>query len=375
MSAQNELIIQPQQSDTFAALQKSRLATLIQDKGLLNRVCEAAVHLLTDEKLRACDESSILGALYKCATMGFRLERDFGECFLIARKMKIGKDERGQDKYGQVCCFQVGYKGWKALALQTDRILFIESREVYAEDQFDFKYGTGKFLSHVPADVTKDETVHFYARAEFVGGGELFEVINKQAAEKSRRFSENQYEWKGESGQKQKVFSKEPKEIWKDHYAAMALRIPIKKLCAALPLTPKIEQALQSDGSVTYLQKDGTVTTISSIEVEQQAEPINPTETPVLSETLQNRWYDVKDALESFTGFTQVIEQFNSFNDSDLKNNREFAKLFFQNAARTAQTVQHLSDFYNVAIAWKKDAELTKILSNRKLEIEKAAKQ
>jgi len=82
----------------------------------------------------------------------------------------------------------------------------------------------------------------------------------------------------------------------------------------------------------------------------------------------------VKDALESFTGFTQVIEQFNSFNESDLKSNREFAKLFFQNATRTAQTVQELSDFYNVAIVWKKDAELTKILSNRKLEIEKAQK-
>lgn len=273
-------IITANPAEQLAALQKSRLANLIEDKGLLNRVCEAAVALLTNDRLRACDESSILGALYKAANLGCRLEPEFGECYLIPRNMKVG------DKWVSVCCFQLGYKFWKNKALESGHISFLEAREVYSEDVFSFEHGSNSFLKHVPSEENKGVTTYFYARAKLKGGDEIFEVINKQAAEKSRRSSETQYDGKGQD----KVFSQTPKDVWAKHYSAMALRRPIKLLCAMLPLTQAIEAAQQADGAVTYIQKDGQVVTMSPVEVEQNA--VQPQDNEVDVEAL-------KDALQN----------------------------------------------------------------------------
>lgn len=338
------------------ALQQSRLAALIQDKGLLHRIYEAAVNLLTDEKLRACDESSIMGALYKAASLGFRLERDFGECYLIPRKM----GER------QVCCFQIGYKGWKAIALQSGNVQFIESREVYKEDLFDFEYGSGAYLKHRPADESAGMTTHFYARARLANGAELFEVITKQAAEKSRRHSESQYDGYG----KEKKFSDKPKDIWAKHYAAMALRVPIKKLCAALPMTPALEAAAATDGTVTYLQKDGTVTTITAVDVEKQVEQIEESKIPAAQ---LNEYENLQDGLAGLQSMDHLIKFWNDYKTGENGKNEVFVTLFFERAAVLATTEKDLADFYNAAIAWKANTKLVAILTARKAKLEKDA--
>lgn len=280
-------ILQLPQDQLFEALRKSRLAQLIEDKGVLNRICEAAVHLLTDEKVKKCDEASILGALYKAATMGFRLEREYGECFLIPRNLKMKgpdgkdlKDEKGKDVWRSTCAFQIGYKGWKALALQSGHIRFLEAREVYKDDEFSFKHGTSAFLDHVPAEKNDGKMSHFYALCKLATGEPLFSVINIQQAEQSRKHSETQYREEGTYPNKVKIYEERPVGIWLKNYAPMALRVPIKKLCAMLPLTPAIERAMESDGVVTYAQKDGTVTTITPVDVEGMAE--KPDETQMI---------------------------------------------------------------------------------------------
>ena len=69
------------------ALEASQLKVLISNPDPFNRMAVAAAHLLNSDDLRACDELSILGALYKAVTLNFRLEPEFGECYLIPRKL------------------------------------------------------------------------------------------------------------------------------------------------------------------------------------------------------------------------------------------------------------------------------------------------
>ena len=354
-------------------LKQSRLKSLINDEAIFSRVCEAALLLLTNDKVRACDEASIMGALYKAATIGFRLEPEFGECYLIPRNVKT-KDEKGQDVWKSVCTFQIGYKGWKAKALESGHITHLEAREVYAEDVFSFQYGTSPHLSHTPADENKGITTHFYAFARLKVGGEIFEVSNKQAAEKSRRNSETQYDVIGSGPTKQRVFSEKPKEIWAKHYAQMALRTPIKRLCAMLPLTPAIEAAQMADGALTYLQKDGTVTTISPADVEASAEQ-SPGKSPVLDmdAEIAAKYLEVSDALTNMD-FGAMLRYFEHFDRSEYGTKQMFAQLFFKAAVKTFD-IEELAAFFKVATRWHKTPALVKIISDRKTQILKNAAQ
>lgn len=362
-------IISAAPEQQLAALKGSRLSMLIKDATTLHRIAEAAVMLLTNDKLRACDEESILGALYKAATLDFRLEPEFGECHLIPRSIKTGKkDEQGKDIWKSVCVFQVGYKGWKAKALQTGNVSFLSSRAVYKADQFSFEYGTSQHLKHIPADEkAAGSSTHFYALAKLVDGSVVFEVITKQEAEKSRRYSETQYDWIGTGANKIKQFSESPKGIWKDNYDAMALRVPIKKLCASLPLTPALEAANSADGVVTYLQKDGTVTTITAAEVEEAAATEEAAAIPIeKAET----FVQIKDFLGSMSEFSEVLKYYQQFKEGEQAGDKIFVQLFFEAAAKTAKNKQDLNDFYNEAKDWQKSPDLVKILSNRKKEFE-----
>lgn len=366
MKQENSIIV----TDTgkqIEALQKSRLADLVQDKALLSRISEAAVMLLTNEKLRACDEMSILGALYKAATLGFRLEPEFGECYLIPRNMKTGVDAHGKAIWGPVCTFQIGYKGWKAKALESGHISYISGRGVFKEDEFNFEHGTNAFLKHIPAETNSGETTHFYALSRLRDGAILFEVISKQAAEKSRKNSETQFEWLGTGANKQKKYAEKPIGIWAAHYEAMALRVPIKRLCASLPLTAALEAANSADGTVSYLQKDGTLTTISAVDIDNNSEKIEPDAIPVKDAEL---FLSTKDILESYATTKEVVDFYKTFEKSPNAKSIPFIQMFFENAARSAKDVSDLTAFYNAAIAWKANEILVGILTNRKSELE-----
>ena len=346
----NELsIFHPTADKQFDALQKSRLGKLIDDKGLLNRIIEAAVNLLTNDKIRACDEGSVLGALYKAASLGCRLEPEFGEAYLIPRTIK-GK---------QVCCFQLGYKYWKAQALESGNVSFLEAREVYEEDEFSFEYGSGAFIKHIPADHTRGVTTHFYARAKLKDGSEIFEVITKQGAEKSRAHSETQYDY--QAGQK--IFSTTPKDIWGKHYAAMALRRPIKRICAALPLTAAIEAATQADGSVTYVQNDGQVVTVSPIDVEKSAD--EPQDHGAVSTEIAEQLQLLADVLQAMNRNEFSKAWADAVNQCD----KPTAIVYLTYGLKKCETAADLSWLWDFSKKWVTSPDIKKLFTARKAEI------
>lgn len=320
MSNQNALITgTPEQR--IEAIKGSRLKALIPDEATLNKMAEAVALMLNSDNLRACEPESIFGAVYKAATLGFRIDPTFGECWLIPRRISY-KDSAGDWQSRNVCTFQVGYKGWKALCLQSGNVAFLQAHEVYAADNFKFQYGTGAALQHVPADENDGKMTHFYAFAKLANGMEAFEVINIQEAERSRRNSETQYNTIGEGKNKVKVFSDTPKDVWGKFYAQMALRVPVKRLCAALPLTPAIEAAMREDGGVTFIKDEGAVTFESAQDLDKY-EPAEEVPTGNTDATSAEKYVQVKDAVESLD-FAQYQEYLKGFAGSEAWN-KDFA--------------------------------------------------
>lgn len=373
LPTQTTLSIKAKEPDSrLLALKESRLKILLKDKAVFAKMCEAAVMLLNNEKIRACDEASIFGALYKAVTLGCRLEQEFGECHLIPRTLNVGTRENPQ--WLSVCCFQLGYKYWKAKALESGHIRYMETREVYAEDSFAFKYGSGAYWEHIPAQENKGVTVWFYAAAPLKEGGEIFQAINKQTAEKYRRNSESQWDVKGTGQNRVRTFKEKPSDIWLQNYPAMALRLPVKQLCAMLPLTPAIEKAMSEDGSVTYIQADGKISRLEPGEVEEAAEKIEAKALPPISEEKKAEFEQWEDALSACSKFEEVFNHYEQFKGSEAYKELEFVRLFWTNVARVSETDEQLGKVFHSSKEWVKTTELVKILTDKKEALETAKK-
>ncbi len=153
----------------------------------------------------------------------------------------------------------------------------------------------------------------------------------------------------------------------------MALRGPIKKLAAMLPLTPAIETAMQEDGAINYMQKDGSIMKVSPAEVEETAEKIQTIEIGIEPDLIP-RYQDLQDGLMGLTDFDSVLNYYTTqFKESDLADNRNFAKLIFDRVCEVVKTVKELGDFFHsVKDVWKDDKELMKIISRKKQALENA---
>jgi phage RecT family recombinase len=350
-------IIDANPDNRLLALHSTRLKELVTDPNIFNAICIAAVHLLSNERLRECTQESILGGLYKAVTLNCRLDPVFGECYLIPRK--VGGV--------QVASFQLGYKYWKAKALESGHLKFLQSKEVYREDEFSYEFGSKAFLTHKPAEKTDGETVFFYAWAELNTGGHIFEVITKQAAEKSRQNSETQYSGYG----RDKVYSQKPVGIWAQHYAPMALRVPIKRLAMSLPMTELMETALQADGSVTYVQNDGQVVTMSPNDVENQAEQVEHQE--VLPDSFVEALQDDIQILEGYE-LPQILAYWKDKSTTEHGKHWQFAAAFTEDYCTKAKTVDELSQMWAALKKWTTNDNIKAIFTTNRKRIENAAK-
>lgn len=338
-------IFSPARETRIKALKESALKELITDQGLFNQLLEAAAHLLSNKELHECSEASILGALYKAVTLKFRLEQEFGHCHIIKRMVTVGKNEKGYDVKKPVAVFQIGYRGWEDLVKRTGLVRYIQPHPVRSGDFFEYRYGTGKFLRHTPADNPPDVFTHFYAFTELRDGSEVFEVITLKEAEQSRRFTENQYEWIGEGKNKTKVYSETPKGLWKAHYAAMAMRVPIKRLCKTLPMSSELAMGFQLDETTSEISKvDGTII-ISQPERHDTSDLESTTE---ITPDIQERYSTLEMELASFDenepGY--FLEYFNEFVKSEAYTLEPLRELVFAAGCRICSINRPIMDAF-----------------------------
>lgn len=176
--------------------------------------------LSSTPKLQTCTPQSFLGAMMQAAQLGVEPNTPLGQAYLIP--------------YGNVCQFQLGYKGLIDLAYRSGEVSSIQAHEVHENDVFEYEYGLEPKLKHVPAQKDRGNVIMYYAVLKLKNGGVGFEVMSREDVETFAR-------------KKSKAYSNGP---WKTDFDEMAKKTVLKKVLKYAPLKTEFARAVATDETV-----------------------------------------------------------------------------------------------------------------------------
>jgi len=186
----------------------------------------ALTTLRTNPKLMTCTAQSVLGGLMQAAQLGLEISDVLGEAFLVPRtNRRLGTVE---------ATFQLGYRGLINLAGRSG--VTVDPHEVYAPDEFDFRYGTEAYLHHTPVLDRQGDVTAFYAVALFPGDRQpQFTVMSARQMEEHRdKFASDSRD----------------NSPWHTNYVAMARKTVVRRLLTYLPMAPEASTGLAADAHV-----------------------------------------------------------------------------------------------------------------------------
>jgi recombination protein RecT len=172
--------------------------------------------IANDEKLLQCTHASILGGIMEALKLGLTLGGPMQEAWLIPFK-----DNR--DGGNLKATFIVGYQGFRNIIDRAKSVIDLHPRAVYANDEFDFAFGSRPYVTHRPYWRVGGQTVPgpliaVYAVAHLRSGGLQLEVMPKSEVDAHRARSRAK-----DSGP------------WVTDYDAMALKTVIRKIAKYVP--------------------------------------------------------------------------------------------------------------------------------------------
>lgn len=171
-------------------------------------------------KLQQCTPQSFLGAMMQAAQLGLEPNTPIGQAYLIP--------------YGNVCQFQLGYKGLLDLAYRSGEIKDIQAHEVHENDEFEYELGLEPKLKHIPAKNNRGTVTMYYAVWHTKTGGYGFEVMSKDDV---LEFAQK----------KSKSFRKGP---WQTDFDAMAKKTVLKQALKYAPIATDFVKAVATDETV-----------------------------------------------------------------------------------------------------------------------------
>lgn len=231
---------------------KPKIELILPEKAGVERVLAAAQEICRiNPKLMECTPESIIGAVVQSILLDFPISREMGFCYFVP--------------YGKECQFQIGYKGFAALALRSDRISHFYGHGVYSKDQFSFEYGLNKDLKHKPAMQVGDSLTAVYVVACFQNGQKDFIVLDRNEVEGLRR--------------RNKMQGETPIGAWLTDPEQMWIAKAMKRMRRFLPLTIEAQKAWNTDEKVIRLEhfKPGGELKVEELE-EQFAEQVEESE-------------------------------------------------------------------------------------------------
>lgn len=182
--------------------------------------------LSSTPKLQTCTPQSFLGAMMQAAQLGVEPNTPLGQAYLIP--------------YGNVCQFQLGYKGLIDLAYRSGEVSSIQAHEVHERDEFSFEYGLEPKLKHIPAKNDRGPVIYYYAVLKLKNGGVGFEVMSREDVETFAR-------------KKSKAYNNGP---WKTDFDEMAKKTVLKKVLKYAPLKTEFARAVATDETVKSTLSD-----------------------------------------------------------------------------------------------------------------------
>lgn len=176
--------------------------------------------LSSTPKLQQCTPQSFVGAMMQAAQLGLEPNTPVGQAYLIP--------------YGNVCQFQLGYKGLLDLAYRSGEIKDIQAHEVHENDEFEYELGLDPKLKHIPAMSNRGPVTMYYAVWHTKTGGYGFEVMSKEdVLEFAKR--------------KSKSFKNGP---WQTDFDEMAKKTVLKKALKYAPIATEFVKSIATDETV-----------------------------------------------------------------------------------------------------------------------------
>lgn len=209
----------------------------------------ALISISKTPKLLQCTPESLAKALTECSSYG--LEPNGRDIHLVP----FWNNKKG------VMEVQVipDYKGLVQLMYRSGLVVNVQALAVRRKDEFDYKFGTGAFVSHKPADEDdRGPLTYAWAMAELKGGGSPFVVLNKSQVVEHMKKSQSSN------------FDDSP---WKLYPDAMWAKTALRVLSKFVPKSAELADALARDDDENTV--DGEAVLLGSIEEseEQQTPP------------------------------------------------------------------------------------------------------
>lgn len=184
-----------------------------------------------NKALNGCKAESVISAALIAASMDLPINQNLGFAYLIPYK----------NKDGEVCQFQMSYKGFIQLAQRSGFYKTINASEVKEGEIVNFDRLSGEIEFKWIEDQAKREkasTVGFVAYFKLLNGFEkslymTTEELNKHA----KKYSKN--------------FAKYGSGLWSDDFDSMAKKTVLKLLISKYgPLNTQLQKAIQEDQTV-----------------------------------------------------------------------------------------------------------------------------
>lgn len=172
-------------------------------------------------KLSQCEPLSVFGSLLTSYQLGLEIGSTQGLAWILP--FWNGKSQCNEAQ------LIIGYKGYIELAYRANIVL--DARAVYADDEFEYRYGTNAYLHHVPSMANKEDgaITHAYSIAQYPDGRTLFEVMSRDQIDDIKSKAHN---------------SSKPSSPWNLHFSSMARKCPIRKLSNLLPGSAELRKAV-----------------------------------------------------------------------------------------------------------------------------------
>ena len=142
----------------------------------VDRFMHVAYQCMQNPDLQKCSPFSLMNAMVKCAQVN--LEPDGRMAYLVpfAKKEKSGKI------LGYNCIFILGYMGMVQIARRSGEVADIQCEVVRDGDEFEYEFGTNKFLRHRPRVWNEgiESITHVWSLVTFTNGFKDFRVQPKE---------------------------------------------------------------------------------------------------------------------------------------------------------------------------------------------------
>lgn len=230
-----------QQRDSYSGIQK-----YFQGEKVLARISkEISNKLLTPDKLvqYMLTATTKNRMLLECTPESLCLE--------IQRAGAMGLAPNGFDGYlvpfrnnkknTTEVVFIASYTGLIKLMYRSGLVTAVFANAVRARDHFEYRFGNGSHITHHPFDAEtldgRGALKHAWALAELKGGGSPFVVLSRAEVEARRKASRS---------------SDSSHSPWSTNPDAMWAKSAIRQLSKFVPLTPELQEAVDTDTKQEY---------------------------------------------------------------------------------------------------------------------------